>query len=179
MHYEYPIEQLARSIDAAPQSAFAERTKGLAPEFKDAFLEPSSAGLKILASNEDALLQPQEVIQQMHAGDVDIGAPTVRLVVDEQTVYEPIMWIRAAIPDAHFEDAIHDLIDRGALIEEVDWFTRPPTVRAIAPLRTLMGYSKALADQTESSADLRMWLSHYSPALLTADGFGMTMDRQE
>ena len=178
MHYEYPIQQLARSIYAAPQTAFANLTKGLAPEFKDALLEPSSAGLKIIAANEDALLQPQEVIQQMHAGDVDIGAPTVRLVVDEQTVYEPIMWVRAAIPYAHLEDAIHDLINRGALIEEVDWLTRPPTVRATAPLRALMGYSKSLADQTENSADLRMWLSHYSPALLAADGFEMTMDPQ-
>jgi hypothetical protein len=36
-------------------------------------------------------------------------------------------------------------------------------VRARAVLRHLLGYPQALAALSHSTADLRMWLSHYTP----------------
>ena len=73
------------------------------------------------------------------------------------------MWVRARVPSDYTEEVIHDLIGRGAEIEEIDWSAPIPTVRAKAALRQLLGYPKALATQTNGAAELHMWLSHYSP----------------
>jgi len=161
MYYDYPLEQLAQAARQEAQSIFARVTKDLAPDFKEVLLQPSAEGLRIFAANETALEEPDEVIRQMHAGEVRISEPRVRLFCDETGAYEPVMWVRAAMSQRYTEAAIHDLISRGAEIEEADWTTSSPTVRARAPLRALMGYAKALVAMTNSTADLRMWLSHY------------------
>ena len=36
-------------------------------------------------------------------------------------------------------------------------------VRARAALRRLLGYPQALAELTNATAELQMWLSHYEP----------------
>jgi hypothetical protein len=161
-HLDYPIEQLARSTSTRFQTGFARMTMHRVPEFKEAVLEPSDRGLKILAANEPALALPVEVIRQLHGDDVELGAPRVRLLYGER-VHEPIMWIRAAAPRAHTEAVIHDLVRRGAQIHEVDWLACQPVIRAKAPLRKLLGYPAALADLSAETAALRMWISHYAP----------------
>jgi translation elongation factor EF-G len=125
-------------------------------------LEPSADGLKILATNEAALALPGDLIRQIHAEDVKIGEPQVRLLYGE-VVQEPVMWVRAATARTHTEAVIQDLVTRGCEIEEVDWFAPLPVVRAKAPLRQLLGYPQALAALSHGTADLRMWLSHYAP----------------
>jgi translation elongation factor EF-G len=134
----------------------------LVPEFKEVVLEPSDFGLKILATNEVALALPAEVIRQIHAEGVKIEEPQVRLRYGE-VVQEPVMWVRAASASTYTEAVIWDLVTRGAEIEEVDWLAPLPVVRAKAPLRQLLGYPQALAALSHSTADVRMWLSHYAP----------------
>ena len=162
MYHEYPIEQLARSTSTRFQMGFARMTMHLLPEFKDTALEPSERGLKILATNETALALPGEVIRQIHAEDVEIEEPQVRLLYGD-VVQEPIMWVRAGAERNYTEAVIHDLVTRGAEIEEVDWMAPLPVVRARAPLRQLLGYPQTLAALSENTAELRMWLSHYAP----------------
>ena len=162
MFFEYPVEQLARSGSTRFQMGFARMTMHLVPEFKEAVLEASPRGLKIFAANEPALAVPVEVIRQIHADDVEIGDPQVRLHYGD-VVHEPIMWVRAGAPRRHTEKVIHDLIGRKAEIEEVDWLAPQPVVTAKAPLRELLGYQRALAALCENTAELRMWLSHYAP----------------
>ena len=162
MYHEYPIEQLARNTNTRFQIGFARMTMHLLPGFKEAVLEPSERGLKILATNEAALAQPAEVIRQIHAQDVELEEPQVRLL-HGAIVQEPIMWIRAGTARAYTEAVIHDLVTRGAEIEEVDWMAPLPVVRAKAPLRQLLGYPQALAALSHDTAELRMWLSHYAP----------------
>lgn len=162
MYHEYPIEQLARSTSTRFQMGFARMTMHLLPEFKDTALEPSERGLKILATNEAALALPGEVIRQIHAEDVAIEEPQVRLLYGD-VVQEPIMWVRAGTERSYTEAVIHDLVTRGAEIEEVDWMAPLPVVRARAPLRQLLGYPQTLAALSENTAELRMWLSHYPP----------------
>jgi hypothetical protein len=94
MYHDYPIEQLARCSSTRFQIGFARMTMHLLPEFKDIALEPSERGLKILAMNEAALALPGEVIRQIHAEDVAIEEPQVRLLYGD-VVQEPIMWVRA------------------------------------------------------------------------------------
>jgi hypothetical protein len=162
MYHEYPIEQLARGTSTQFQMGFARMTMHLLPEFKEVVLEPSAEGLKILATNEAALAPPGEVIRQIHAEDVEIEEPQVRLLYGE-VVQEPVMWVRAATARTYTEAVIQDLVTRGADIEEVDWFAPLPVVRAKAPLRQLLGYPQALAVLSQGTAYLRMWLSHYAP----------------
>lgn len=162
MYHEYPIEQLARSTSTRIQMGFARMTMHLLPEFKDTALEPSERGLKILATNEAALALPGEVIRQIHAEHVEIEGPQVRLLYGD-VVQEPIMWVRAGTERNYTEAVIHDLVTRGAEIEEVDWMAPLPVVRARAPLRQLLGYPQTLAALSENTAELHMWLSHYAP----------------
>ncbi len=162
MYHIYPIEQLARSISTRFQMGFARMTMHLLPEFEEAALEPSAHGLRILGTNEAALALPGEVIRQIHAEDVKLEKPQVRLLYGE-VVQEPVMWVRAGTERNHTEAVINDLITRGAEIEEVDWMAPRPVVRARVALRQLLGYPQALAALSQSTAELRMWLSHYAP----------------
>jgi hypothetical protein len=162
MYHEYPIEQLARNTNTRFQIGFARMTMHLLPEFKEAMLEPSDQGLKILATNEAALARPGEVIRQIHAEDVKLEEPQVRLLYGE-IVQEPVMRVRAAAARAYTEAVIHDLLTRGAEIEEVDWMAPLPVVHAKAPLRQLLGYPQALAALSQDTAELHMRLSHYAP----------------
>jgi translation elongation factor EF-G len=76
---------------------------------------------------------------------------------------KPVMCIRVSIDAAHAETAIHDLLARGSSIDCVDWLHDPGVIHAQAPLRALLGYPDALAQLSEHTADLKMWLSHYAP----------------
>lgn len=161
-HVDYPLEQLARSRTTRFQRGFARMAMHLLPDFRDAALEASDKGLVILAASELALDSPTEVLRQIHGADVHIGAPTVRLR-NGDSVEEPIMWVRAAVPHADTESVVHELIGRSADIEEVDWLAPCPVVRARAPLRELLGYPAALSALCQGKAELDMWLSHYAP----------------
>jgi translation elongation factor EF-G len=161
-HPHYPLEQLASSKSTRFQRGFARMAMHLLPCFKDAVVDASDSGLVIRAASELSLGLPSEVLRQIYAADVHIGAPQVRLLYGD-TVEEPVMWVRAAVPRAATEPVLHDLIGRGADIEEVDWLAPAPVIRASAPLRELLGYPAALCALCEGRAELDMWLSHYAP----------------
>lgn len=162
MYHNYPLEQLARSTSTRFQIGFARMTMHLLPEFDDVVPEPSEQGLKLLAFNEEALAPARDVIRQIHPDDVMIEEPQVRLLYGD-VVQEPIMWVRACSMRSFTEAVIHDLIRRGAEIEEVDWGAALPVVRARAPLRQLLGYAQGLAALSADTAELHTWLSHYAP----------------
>lgn len=140
---------------------FAKLTMDLMPRFEDIVLEPSAQGLRILGTSELALTSPAEVVRQIHANDVEIHEPRVRLL-HGMKVREPVMWVRARAGQKYTEPVVQDLITRGATIEKVDWMLSEPVVLAKAPLRSLLGYPQALATLTQNTADLKMWLSHYA-----------------
>lgn len=169
MYYDYPIEQLACGANTRFQLGFARITMHLMPQFDDVVLEPSQAGLKIHGASEVALAIPREVIRQIHADEVELKAPQVRLLHDA-TVREPVMWVRAGVAYGYAEAVVQDLVARNAEIEEVDWMVPRPVVRAKAPLRVLLGYPQALAALSGNTADLRMWLSHYAALHPPPDG---------
>ena len=161
MHYEFPIEQLALSARTRFQMGFAKMTMHLMPKFEDVVLEPSAQGLKILGTSELALTSPGEAIRQIHADEVEIREPRVRLLYGMK-VREPVMWVHARAGEKYTEAVVQDLIARGAEIEKVDWMPSHPVVLARAPLRSLLGYPQALATLSQNTADLKMWLSHYA-----------------
>lgn len=161
MYYEYPIEQLAQSARTRFQMGFARMTMHLMPKFDDILLEPSEQGLMIFGTSEMALLSPGEVIRQIHINEVKLEEPRVRLLHGAD-VREPVMWVQAHVGHKHAEAVVQELITRGAVIEGVDWMPSKPNVLAKAPLRRLLGYPQALAELSQDTADLKMWLSHYA-----------------
>jgi hypothetical protein len=161
MHYEYPIKQLAQSARTRFQMGFAKMTMHLMPEFKDILLEPSEQGLMIFGTSEIALLSPGETIRKIHEDEVKLEEPRVRLLHGTD-VREPVMWVQAHIGHRHAEAAVQELITRGAAIESVDWMLSKPNILAKAPLRRLLGYPQTLAELSQGTADLKMWLSHYA-----------------
>lgn len=169
MHYDYPIEQLARGANTRFQLGFARITMHLMPRLDDVVLEPCQEGLKILGVSEVALAMPCDVIRQIHTNKVDLKPPRVRLL-QGPTVREPVMWVRASVIHKRAVLVVQDLVRRGAEIEEVDWTLSRPVVRAKAPLRLLLGYPQALATLSQNTADLRMWLSHYASVSPPPDG---------
>jgi hypothetical protein len=134
MYYDYPIEQLARSATTQFQTGFARMTVHLIPEFHDAVLEPSAEGLKILGASEVALTMPGKIIRQIHADDVQLNEPRVRLVYDKE-LREPVMWARASVEYDYAEAVVQDLVGRGAEIREVDR-QLPHPVKSLPRFRT-------------------------------------------
>ena len=162
IHSDYPIEQLASSKSTRFQRGFARMAMHLIPDARDATLESSDAGLKILAASEHALAMPAAVLRRIYADDLHLHEPTVRFRYGE-TLEEPIMWVRAVVPAPKAELVVHDLIRRGAEIEEVDWLPPWPVICAKASLRKLLGYPVALCALCQGKAELEMRLSHYAP----------------
>ncbi|MGQ0749804.1 MAG: hypothetical protein ACT4PS_04650 [Betaproteobacteria bacterium] len=163
MNETYPIEQLARSARTRFQGGFAHMTMQLLPAFEGAALEPTAQGLKILGINEMALVAPREFIRRTHEHDVRLDEPRVRELCYGGKLREPVMCVRVSIDSTHAEAATRDLIARESSIDSVDWLHDPVVIRALAPLRNLLGYPDALADLSMRTADLKMWLSHYAP----------------
>lgn len=162
MYQDYPLEQIARSAKTRFQMGFARMTMHLMPDFEYIAFEACARGLKILAMNEIALAPPAEVLRRIHADEVELEQPQVRLLYDT-AIREPVMWVRAAVPYNYAEAVVQELVGRGARMEEVDWLQPQALIRARAPLRLLLGYPQTLATLSRGSAQLRMWLSHYDP----------------
>src|SRR5690606_16566455 len=137
MHYQYPIEQLARSASTRFQLGFARMALQRLPQIDDVLLEATRDGLRILGRDELSLAKPGEIIQQLYRDEVELAEPRVRFLYDGG-LQEPIMWVRATTDRACCELAVQDLVAREAQIEEVDWLPQRPVIRALAPLRRLI-----------------------------------------
>lgn len=165
MNHNYPIEQLARSVQTRFQAGFARTTMQLMPLFEDATLEATARGLKILGANEMALTAPSQIIRRISPHEVLLEEPQVRRHYYAGELREPIMCVRASVDSEHTEVVIQDLVARGSTIDSVDWLRSPAVIRAQAPLRNLLGYPHVLAELTKVTGNLKMWLSHYAPVV--------------
>lgn len=119
MNNEYPIEQLARSSRTRFQAGFAQMTTYLLPDLDGVMVEPSSAGLRILAATEAALDLPARLLREIHGDEVELGKPRVRLIYGSD-VRAPIMTLRISVEPGYAETVLGDLRRRGALLQEAD-----------------------------------------------------------
>jgi translation elongation factor EF-G len=71
------------------------------------------------------------------------------------------MWVRVSVRDTDAEAVVLDLLRREAAIGEADWRQPRTVIRALAPLRNLLGYPQALAQLVSERPELQMWPSHY------------------
>ena len=162
MYYQYPIEQVATSTQTRYQNGFARMATYLLPRLEDIVYEPSSLGLKILAGDECALATPAEILQQVYGEDVRLTSPRVRLLRDVAGIKEPVMNVRVQVRLSDVHAVVDDLARRDAVTQEVDYQSSSAVIRAQATLRKLLRYQQAVAAMTDNTAEVWLWLSHYS-----------------
>ena len=162
MYYQFPLQTLARSNDDRPQLDFARNAKLVLPESDEVFLEPFEDGLAIFAANEDALVPPRQLLEEVYGAAVEIRPPNVRLIAGEP-MQEPVMNVRVRAQRCHIREVLHILRFRGVRIVEECLRPREFIVRGQAPMRNLMGLPEELAGLTEGVASHWIRLAHYAP----------------
>lgn len=162
MHYQFPIEQIATTSQTRFQSGFARMAMYLLPKLDDVTYEPTSVGLRILGSDESALVIPAEILTQIYGEEIRLSKPRIRMVRDTDGVKEPVMNIRVSAPVSVKDRVLDDLSKRQSSIQEVDQQPESVVIRGQAPLRALLGYRQVLAGMTANTANLWVWLSHYA-----------------
>ncbi|MGE5524272.1 MAG: hypothetical protein ACM3SS_11185 [Rhodospirillaceae bacterium] len=161
MYYRYPIERIATTPHTRFQTGFARMAMYLMPELSDVVYEATILGLRILGSDESALVKPSNILQQIYGNEITLTKPRVRMLRDAQGVKEPIMNVRISAPPSTEDGILVDLYRRSAVIQERDRQPAAVVVRAQAPLRAILGYHATLSALTEGRAELWTWLSHY------------------
>lgn len=169
MHPNLPLEQLVRRRGAAFQLAFATEAKELMPPADDFALDASRKGLLVLASNEEALERPVQVLRDVYGPQVVMEPPRVRLLGGVQ-LKEPIMHLRVSMY-AHFREPVKAaLAKRRAMLSEDYVRDTYCVLRYEAPLASLLGFPAELARLTAGTAKQWIALSHY--AIVTGDPGG-------
>jgi len=162
-HSEFPVERLVQLASSPFQIGFARQAmRVLYPSGLIAF-EATHDGLLMQAQNEDALAKPVTLLLELYHDDLVLLPPRVRYLSLGNRPYEPIMLLRVRTPPRHRDAVRDDLASREAtLVEE---FARPSVcvLRAKAPLRNLLGYSKTLSKLSDGTALHWIWLDRYVP----------------
>jgi hypothetical protein len=162
MHFQLPLERLARHSHRSSQLDFAREALASLDETDDSRFEPTERGLAMFAAHEDALERPCAVLLQRYGDAVEIRPPRVRCLPGHP-LQQPVMALRVVARREHSLAVLQELRHRGARIEEECRRGRTVIVRARAPLRDLLGLGCRLADLSGGTAQHAMRLSHYAP----------------
>lgn len=168
MYYQFPLQSLARSNDARPQIDFARQAKLVLPESDEIFFEPIEDGLAIFAANEDALVPPRQLLEEVYGEAIEMRPPNVRLIAGEP-MQEPVMNVRVRAKRCHIGAVLHALRFRRVRIVEECLRPREFIVRGQAPMRDLMGLPEELAGLAQGTAAHWIRLAHYAPVPETDD----------
>lgn len=162
MSLEYPLERICSLKSEPTQLAFARNAMPYLPARQDRVFLEKSQGLVIRGETEDAIEAPVRTLRDLYGDNVEIGPLTIRYRPGD-TVEEPYMGVRVSGPAKHFDAIKEDLVARGATVLDAERIGPLGVVRATAPLASLIGYAKSLAELTSNSANQVMWFSHYAP----------------
>ena len=169
MHPELPLEQLVKRRGVAFQFAFATEAKELVPQADDFAVTASSKGLHVLASNEETLERPVQVLREVYGRSLVMEPPRVRLLGGVQ-LKEPIMHLRISMYTEFREAVKKALWKRGAILTDDHARSTYCVLRYEAPLADLLGFAQELARLTAGTAKHWISLSHY--AIVTRDPGG-------
>ena len=162
MHFRYPLEALARQRLAPRQAEFAHRACLTMCNTDDVRFEPSEHGLKILAADEDTLVNVARVLRDLYGDTVDVQPPSARLLPGSP-VQQPVMSVRVSTRRDYSGKVRRELGDRGTTILEESSQSHIFALRGEAPLANLLGLPRRLAALTDGTAVHWIRLSHYAP----------------
>ena len=169
MHPELPLEQLVKRRGVAFQFAFATEAKELMPPAEEFAVTASAKGLHVLASNEETLERPVQVLRDAYGPNLVMEPPRVRLLGGLQ-LKEPIMHLRISMYADFRETVKKALWKRGAILTEDYARATYCILRYEAPLADLLGFPAELSQLTSGTAKHWIALSHY--AIVTRDPGG-------
>ncbi|HUP29417.1 MAG TPA: hypothetical protein VM122_04530 [Usitatibacter sp.] len=168
MHYQFPLQALARGRHCESQFEFAKQARSVVKESDEFLLEPMLDGLAIFAANEDALAPPVRLLGEIYGRQIELGAPSVRLIVGEP-MQQPVMAVRVRAKRQHTSAVLGALWQRGVKLLEECVRGREFIVRGSAPLQDVMGLPDELAAATDGTAAHWIRLAHYAPMANAAE----------
>jgi hypothetical protein len=169
MHYQYPLESLARKRATAHQADFARQAQSMLTDSDEVIFEPLDRGLAIFAAHEEALEHPKKILQHAYGDFVELRGPKVRYMPGEPA-HEPIMHVRISARRSHSLAVLWELHRRNARILEECCRGNAFIVRAEAPLASLLGLPARLDEITEGLATHSIRLTRYAPVPTDGDG---------
>lgn len=162
MHFQYPLESLARKRATAHQSEFVRQAQGMLVDSDEVIFQPLDRGLAIFAAHEEALEQPKRILQHAYGDFVELRGPKVRYMPGEPA-HEPIMHVRVSARRRDSLGVLWELHRRQARILEECVRGNAFIVRAEAPLASLLGLPARLDEITEGLATHSIRLIRYAP----------------
>jgi hypothetical protein len=162
MHFQYPLESLARRRAALDQLAFAREAHGMLADSDEVMSQPLSHGLAIFAAHEDALEGTRSILRDLYGDFVQVRQPKVRYMPG-MPAHEPIMHVRVSARREHAVVLVAELKRRGARVVEECLRSRVFIVRAEAPLAALLGLPGRLDEMTQGLAQHSIRLVRYAP----------------
>jgi hypothetical protein len=162
MHYQYPLETLARRRSTTSQIEFAREACRTLSDSDETLFEPYEHGLAIFAANEDALEAPKRLLRELYGDFVELRHPQVRYIPGEPP-QEPVMHVRITTRVELSGRVLAELRARGARMLEQCIRGRILIVRAEAPLASLLGLPARLDAITDGTATHAIRLLRYAP----------------
>jgi hypothetical protein len=162
MHFQYPLETLARKRSGGSQLAFAHEARRALFDSDEVLFEAHDHGLAIFAANEAALEAPTRILHELYGDFVQVRRPRVRYLPG-QPPSEPIMEARIRTRNEHAAPVVRELRARDARIVEECVRSRMFIVRAEAPLAVLLGLPTLLEDITQGNVAHSLRLLRYVP----------------
>ncbi|MBL0141856.1 MAG: hypothetical protein IPP91_07235 [Betaproteobacteria bacterium] len=162
MHFQLPLERMARHRNRASQLVFAREALTSLDETDDSRFEPTPRGLAMFAAHEDSLERPVAVLLQRYGEAVEIRPPRVRCLPGHP-LQEPVMALRVTVRREYSLSVLQELRHRDVRLEEECIRGQAVVLRARAPLRVLLGLGERLAALSRGTAQHAMRLSHYAP----------------
>lgn len=163
MNQQLPLEQIIIHRGEPLQYFFATRAVEVVPASDDYVLEPVSEGLRVRAANESALDTPAEILRETFGDELAFLPVGVTMQRHSGSTYEPMMFVRTEVRPSAQPGVREALRARAATILEQDIQRVYVVTRAVARLRSLLGFPAVMRKLAGDDAKLWIWLSHYAP----------------
>lgn len=161
MYFRYPLETLASTRRAAHRVEFTRSALQAMRDTDDVRFQSMEAGVRILAADEDSLINVAQVLRDLFGDLVEMRAPQARLMPGNP-VQEPIMNVRISMRADHGDAVRQELRARDATILEECTRSRVFIIRAEAPLARLLGLPARLNALTDGTAVHWIRLNRYA-----------------
>jgi Elongation factor G C-terminus len=162
MESRFTLERICSHQSEDGQLMFALRAIELLPLHRDYAVAASQAGLILRGETEAAFERPIELLKAVYGDALRIGELIIRYRRKGASIEEPFVNVRVRSNAEHFDAVRDDLLDRGGTLIDAEVGPLVAVLRAIVPLRRLLGYAAHLAALTEGSGREVIWFSHYS-----------------
>lgn len=160
---EYPVLRRIALEGAWSRAGFAFEVRLALAELHDVACLPTASGMAVVAASEAELDRAIARLRELHAEQLVVGPPVVRLRDTGRGREVPVMGLQVRCPPNHVERVRRDLQRRGAAIVEASSGEHFGVVRASVALAAILGYARQLHELTRGAGRSVCWLERYEP----------------